>query len=147
MHVRLCRPRVIPDPTATKHTDHSSRSSPFAMLAIRRASAVFRTAAPLSTWSAVPAGPPDPILGLYDSPSCSVHVFTFFRQVSRRLSKPTRIYARLTWVSAHTGTKMANHMSSTPSTRFLFICCHTWSQLTPRQLSRRTTGGRQNSPC
>ena len=37
------------------------------MLAVnitRRAPAVFRSAAPLSTWSAVPAGPPDPILGM-----------------------------------------------------------------------------------
>lgn len=39
------------------------------MLAIntaRRAPAVIRGAAPLSTWSAIPAGPPDPILGVSD---------------------------------------------------------------------------------
>ena len=51
------------------------------MLAIntlRRAPAVLRTAAPLSTWSAVPAGPPDPILGQYDPPLWSAHSFFFF---------------------------------------------------------------------
>jgi hypothetical protein len=37
-----------------------------AIIAARRAPAVFRSAAPLSTWSAVPAGPPDPILGEHD---------------------------------------------------------------------------------
>lgn len=34
-----------------------------AINAVRRAPAILRGAAPLSTWSAVPAGPPDPILG------------------------------------------------------------------------------------
>ncbi|KAG6381219.1 pyridoxal phosphate-dependent transferase [Boletus reticuloceps] len=38
-----------------------------AINAVRRASAVLRTAAPLSTWSAVPAGPPDPILGISEA--------------------------------------------------------------------------------
>ncbi|KAI9572917.1 pyridoxal phosphate-dependent transferase [Boletus coccyginus] len=33
----------------------------------RRTSAVLRTAVPLSTWSAVPAGPPDPILGITEA--------------------------------------------------------------------------------
>ncbi|KAJ8596932.1 PLP-dependent transferase [Rhizopogon salebrosus TDB-379] len=35
--------------------------------AARRAPAVLRSAAPLSTWSAVPAGPPDPILGITEA--------------------------------------------------------------------------------
>ncbi|KIK94907.1 hypothetical protein PAXRUDRAFT_827518 [Paxillus rubicundulus Ve08.2h10] len=38
-----------------------------AINAARRAPAVFRSAAPLSTWSAVPAGPPDPILGITEA--------------------------------------------------------------------------------
>jgi aspartate aminotransferase len=38
-----------------------------AINAVRRAPAVFRSAAPLSTWSAVPAGPPDPILGITEA--------------------------------------------------------------------------------
>ncbi|KIJ21699.1 aspartate transaminase [Paxillus involutus ATCC 200175] len=38
-----------------------------AIIAARRAPAVFRSAAPLSTWSAVPAGPPDPILGITEA--------------------------------------------------------------------------------
>lgn len=46
-----------------------------AINSVRRAPAVLRTAAPLSTWSAVPAGPPDPILGQYDPPSLSAHSF------------------------------------------------------------------------
>ncbi|KAG0708920.1 pyridoxal phosphate-dependent transferase [Suillus ampliporus] len=38
-----------------------------AINAARRAPAVLRSAAPLSTWSAVPAGPPDPILGISEA--------------------------------------------------------------------------------
>ncbi|KAG1755224.1 pyridoxal phosphate-dependent transferase [Suillus paluster] len=38
-----------------------------AINAARRAPAVLRSAAPLSTWSAVPAGPPDPILGITEA--------------------------------------------------------------------------------
>ncbi|KAF9242890.1 pyridoxal phosphate-dependent transferase [Melanogaster broomeanus] len=38
-----------------------------AINAVRRAPAVLRSAAPLSTWSAVPAGPPDPILGITEA--------------------------------------------------------------------------------
>lgn len=38
-----------------------------AITAVRRAPAILRGAAPLSTWSAVPAGPPDPILGITEA--------------------------------------------------------------------------------
>ncbi|KAG1881718.1 pyridoxal phosphate-dependent transferase [Suillus tomentosus] len=38
-----------------------------AINAVRRAPAILRSAAPLSTWSAVPAGPPDPILGITEA--------------------------------------------------------------------------------
>lgn len=38
-----------------------------AINAVRRAPAILRGAAPLSTWSAVPAGPPDPILGITEA--------------------------------------------------------------------------------
>ncbi|KAG1718349.1 pyridoxal phosphate-dependent transferase [Suillus lakei] len=38
-----------------------------AINAARRAPAILRSAAPLSTWSAVPAGPPDPILGISEA--------------------------------------------------------------------------------
>lgn len=38
-----------------------------AINAARRAPAILRSAAPLSTWSAVPAGPPDPILGITEA--------------------------------------------------------------------------------
>lgn len=62
--------RVYPETNNLRPTK-SSRSLLSPMLAIntaRRAPTVFRTAAPLSTWSAVPAGPPDAILGRYDPP-------------------------------------------------------------------------------
>lgn len=36
----------------------------------RTAPKTLRRAAALSTWSAVPAGPPDPILGVYRSSRC-----------------------------------------------------------------------------
>ncbi|KAI6136682.1 pyridoxal phosphate-dependent transferase [Pisolithus sp. B1] len=36
-------------------------------IAARRSAAVFRSMAPLSTWAAVPAGPPDPILGITEA--------------------------------------------------------------------------------
>jgi len=38
-----------------------------AINAARRTPAILRSAAPLSTWSAVPAGPPDPILGITEA--------------------------------------------------------------------------------
>ena len=59
------------------------------MLAInsaRRASSLLRTVAPLSTWSAIPAGPPDPILGQYVSVvAMSLSAHPFFSRYYRGL--------------------------------------------------------------
>ena len=68
----------------------------------------------VSTWSNVPAGPPDPILGtvlltLYFSLAAFAdfsHVYCF--QVLQKPSKPTRTLEKSTWASVPTEMKMAS---------------------------------------
>jgi len=65
----------------------------------------------VSTWSNVPAGPPDPILGkvLFFSHRLGAvfsHVYCF--QVSQKPSKPTRTLEKSTWASVPTEMKTAS---------------------------------------
>lgn len=89
-----------------------------------------RTLAPMgkvlrtvSTWSNVPAGPPDPILGEFDfaafpntsdSVLCCMANQYGFVQVSRKLSRPTKTREKSTLVLGLIGMVMGSLMSSIP---------------------------------
>lgn len=75
----------------------------FSVLSRRSTSLVSKHAVrSVSVWSAVPAGPPDPILGTSKGGNFITTLFTLTEQVLLRLSEQIRTLARSTWESVPT---------------------------------------------